>query len=70
VPAPDGASFTRNANGTITLAWDVGTENWYIQWTPNLTGVWQTVAGPLAVNSWTFAPDANQTSGFYRVIGE
>lgn len=70
VPPPNAASIVRNANGSITFTWDVGTENWYIQWTPSLSGGWQTVAGPLGVNTWTFTPDPLQTSGFYRIVGE
>jgi len=31
---------------------------------------WETVAGPLGVNSWTFFPSATETQGFYRVFGE
>ena len=70
LPAPDPATFVRNANGSMTFAWDVGTENWYVQWATSITGGWQTVAGPLGVNSWTFVPDVSRTSGFYRVYGE
>jgi hypothetical protein len=40
-----------------------------IQWSPSITGGWQTVVGPLGVNSWTFVPDGSRTSGFYRVSG-
>jgi hypothetical protein len=70
VPPPNPANFTRNANGSMTLSWDVGTENWYIQWAPAVTGVWQTIEGPMGVNAWTFTPDSNATSGFYRIYGE
>ncbi|MCB1071104.1 MAG: hypothetical protein KDL31_12175, partial [Kiritimatiellae bacterium] len=70
VTPPNTGHMTLNANGSITMQWVVGTEDWYIHWAPSLTGAWQTVAGPLGINSWTFTPSGGMTQGFYRVSGD
>jgi hypothetical protein len=70
VTPPNPASMTKAADGRITMTWDVGTENCCIQWTPSLNDPWQTIVGPIDINNWTFTPDGNRPTGFYRVVGE
>jgi len=70
VPPPDAATFTRGPGSALTFTWEVGTENFFVEWAPSITGQWESVAGPLGVNSWSFTPSPAQTCGFYRVKGE
>jgi hypothetical protein len=71
VPAPDPYRIQMNPDGTLSVFWDVGTENFYVWHAPSLHNPnWQVIAGPLDQNQVLISPPGGATEGYFRVSGE